>query len=82
MHHLLSAQQGDQLDLSNQSLSRAISMKLSSATQNMQPADHSTSVVTSAGGRLKWSCSASHCEESEVPCRVGSLVKCTGVGCG
>ena len=68
-------------------------MKPSSATQNAQSADHSISVVTGAGGRPKRTiqqhvqidkgpedegCSASHCED---PHRVGSSVKCTGVGC-
>ena len=68
-------------------------MKPSFATQNAQLADHSTLVVTGARGRLKRTirqhvqidkgpevegCSASHCED---PHRVGSSVKCTGVGC-
>ena len=59
----------------------------------MQSADHLTSVVTGARGRPKGTiqqhvqinegpedegCSASHCED---PHRVGSLVKCIGVGC-
>ena len=79
--------------MSSQSFSRAALMKPSSATQNAQFADHSASVVTGAGGRPKctiWQCvqidegpedegcSASHCED---PHRVGSLVKCIGVGC-
>ena len=79
--------------MSNQSFSRATSIKPSSVTQNVQLANHSTSVVTGAGGRPKHTirqcvqigegpedkgCSASHCED---PHRVGSLVKCTRVGC-
>ena len=48
--------QGDQLThhpLSNQSLSRATSTTPSSATQNLQPADQSTSVVTGTRSRPK-----------------------------
>ena len=73
--------QGDQLahhPRSNQPLSNSTSTALSSATQNPQLADHSTSVVTGAGGRPKCTiqqhvqidegpedegCSASHCED-------------------
>jgi hypothetical protein len=89
--------QGDQLAhhlLSNQSPSRATSTTPSSATQNVQSANHLTSVVTGAGSRPKRTirqhmqidegpedegCSAGDCED---PHRVGFLVKCTGVGCG
>jgi hypothetical protein len=68
-------------------------MTSSSTTQNLQPADHSTLVLTGAGGRLKHtiqqstqidegpeneSCSVTHCEYSH---RVSFLVKCAGVGC-
>ena len=68
-------------------------MKPSSATQNVQSADHSTSVVTGARSRLKHTIqqcvqigegpedegwSVSHCQD---PHKVGSLVQCTGVGC-
>ena len=92
--------QGDQPahhPLSNHSLSSTSSLTTSttpsSATQNLQPANHLTLVVTGAGGRPKCTirqhvqinegaedegCSASHCED---PHRVGFSVKCTGVGC-